>query len=83
MKITTSQLRKIIKEEVQKAISETRDAVGDSDLRAAFEELNTQSGAPMLENLEAYLGVAPGMISLKDLIHVGLTVEDGQVVERI
>jgi hypothetical protein len=82
MKLSLAQLRKIIKEETQKVVRETRDFVGENELRDMFEELYVESGVVMLEDLESALGVPPGSITGSQLYRVGLKLErDGTVTE--
>lgn len=81
--LTLGELRRVIKEECRKIIRETRDSVGENELFAAFEKLNSESGAPTLDELAVYLGVAPRAITKVDLYKAGLEFDGEHVVERI
>lgn len=54
MRITESQLRKIVK----RMINETRSYVLPGEIEAAFEELYSESGEVTLEDLASFLGMA-------------------------
>ena len=82
MRISLAQLRNLIKEEIQRVVQETRDVVGENELRDVFEELYMESGLVTLEALESALAVPPGSITGSQLYRVGLKMEqDGTVTE--
>lgn len=82
MKVRLTHLRKIIKEEIQRVVQETRDVVGENELRDVFEELYMENGLVVIEDLESALAVPPGSITGSQLYRVGLKMDrDGTVTE--
>jgi hypothetical protein len=80
MKLTATQLRRIIKEEVSRVISETRSSVDPNGVMDVYDELYMATGAPTLEELESALGVDMGALTPDVLQAANLAVEDDVVV---
>lgn len=80
MKITVSQLRKIIREEVQKNLTEALDSPDPQDVHDEFLMLRDEKGEVPLKMLAAGLGVEPNQI---DWNGTGLRVINGVVTELL
>ena len=80
MKLTAAQLRRIIKEEVSRVISETRSSVDPNEVMDVYDELYMTYGAPTLDELESALGVDMGVLTPRLLRDAGLAVEGDIVV---
>lgn len=80
MKLTATQLRQIIREELQRVVSETRSYVNPNEVMDAYDDLYMASGAPTLEELAVALGTVEDALTPRVLRDAGLAVDAEGIV---